>query len=75
MEKGTKVIRRSFMKIQDVSAKVGGLIKLIMTLFSLLNVVFNNFLFQVSVLNDIFDFPEAGLNATYNMPSFKHKYF
>jgi len=75
MEKHTKIIRRSFMKIQDVSAKVGGLIKIIMTVFSLLNVVFSNLLFQVSIFNDIFDFPESGLYATYDTSRLNHRYF
>jgi len=60
-EKGSQIIRRTFMKIQDVSAKVGGLIKLVMTLFSMTNIFFSNFHFQVSVFDEIFEFPEQSI--------------
>jgi len=58
MEKSSLLIRRSFMKVRDVSAKVGGIIKLIMTMFSLLNQFFGNFNFQISVFNEIFEFSD-----------------
>jgi len=60
-EKSSQVIRRSFMKIQDVSAKVGGFIKFIMTVFTLLDMLFSSHFFNVYIFDKIFSFPEEGL--------------
>jgi len=64
MQKNSISIRRSYRKIQDVAAQIGGLMKLLMTLFSLLNQLYSNFKFQICVLNQIFEFPEDSLNTS-----------
>jgi len=57
MEKKSLIIKRSFMKIQDVSAKVGGLIKLVMMLFTVFNSAFNFHSFKLKVFKELFLFP------------------
>jgi hypothetical protein len=61
MEKKSMIIKRSFIKIQDVSAKVGGLIKLVMTLFAVFNSVFNFHSFKLEVFKELFLFPQKDL--------------
>ena len=63
MDKSSQMIRRSFMKIQDVSAKVGGIIEFFKTMFSLLCHFFSYFKLQVCIFNKIFSFPEYGLQS------------
>ncbi len=70
MEKSSLVIRRSFMKIQDVSAKVGGLIKFIMTVFSLLDMFFSGHFFNVFIFDKIFTFPEEGLESNTKLSNY-----
>jgi len=61
MEKKSMIIKRSFMKIQDVSAKVGGLIKLVMMLFAFFNSAFNIYSFKLEVYRELFIFPQKDL--------------
>lgn len=68
MEKKSIVIKRSFMKIQDVSAKVGGLIKIVMTIFAFFNSAFNYHSFKLQVFQELFLFPQKDLdNPEYNI--------
>jgi hypothetical protein len=61
MEKKSMIIKRSFMKIQDVSAKVGGLIKIVMTLFAFFNSAANFHSFKLKVFRELFMFPQKDL--------------
>jgi hypothetical protein len=61
MEKKSMIIKRSFMKIQDVSAKVGGLIKIVMTLFAFFNSAFNIYSFKLEVFRELFLITQKGL--------------
>jgi len=63
MDKSSQMISRSFMKIQDVSAKVGGIIEFFLTLFSLMCQFLSNFKLQMYIFNKIFSFPEDGLQS------------
>jgi hypothetical protein len=54
MEKSSLNIKRSFMKLHDLYAKLGGIIKIILVLFSALNGFFNFYAFQIEVLKEIF---------------------
>ena len=69
MEKKSMIIKRSFMKIQDVSAKVGGLIKLVMSLFAIFNSAFNFHSFKLEVFKELFMFPKKDLEN----PDFEDK--
>jgi len=70
MEKSSQMIRRSYMKIQDVSAKVGGIIKFIMTVFSLLDMFFSGHFFNVFIFDKIFSYPEEGLESNTKLSQF-----
>jgi len=74
MDKGTQKIRRSFMKIQDVSAKVGGIIEIIMRVFFMLDMFFSSHYFHVSIFQKIFSFPEEGLESNLKLTSYDLKY-
>jgi len=63
IDKSRQTIRRSFMKIQDVSAKVGGLVEIIMRLVCLLDMFFSNHFFHVSIFQQIFTYPENGVQS------------
>ena len=58
MEKSSQLIKRSYMKIQDVSAKVGGFMKIIMTVCSLISMLFNYHNFNISVFEQLFEYPK-----------------
>jgi len=51
------------MKIQDVWAKLGGIIEFFLTLFSLMCQFLSKFKLQVCIFNKIFSFPEDGLQS------------
>ncbi len=74
MEKSSQVIRRSFMKIQDVSAKVGGIIDLTMRAFFLIDMFFSNYLFNVSIFQKIFSFPEERFESNRKFSNYDLKY-
>jgi len=75
MDKSSEVIRRSFMKIQDVSAKVGGIIEIIMRVFFILDMFFSSHFYQVFIFDKIFSFPEQGLQqATMKFSNYDLKY-
>jgi len=56
MEKASRTINRSYMKIQDVGAKVGGIIKVIMDIFGLFNRFLSLHKLNTSFLSQLFDF-------------------
>jgi len=63
MEKSSQIINRSYMKIQDLSAKVGGMIKFVMTVLSFLNYYYNNHHFKTYLFKNLFTFNQEDLDA------------
>ncbi len=62
MEKGYKTIKRSFLKIQDVGAKLGGIIKVILLIFGSFNSFFSSHKLNVSFFLHLFDFNKKDKN-------------
>ncbi len=56
VEKASKTFKRSYTKIQDVGAKVGGMIKVILVIFGFLNSFFSSHKLNLSIFYRVFDF-------------------
>ncbi len=62
MEKASIIIKRSYLKIQDVGAKVGGIIKVILLIFGLLNSFFSAYKLNLCIFSQLFDFNSKDRN-------------
>ncbi len=62
IEKASIIIKRSYLKIQDVGAKVGGIIKVILLIFVQLNSFFSKYKLNLSIFSQLFDFNSKDRN-------------
>jgi hypothetical protein len=66
MEKNYDSIQRSYMKFQDLSAVVGGFIKIVMLFAGLFSYIFNNKLRDELIYNEFFELKEVDKKLTFS---------
>lgn len=58
MDKSKQTVKRSYMKVQDLGAKLGGTIKFVMIIFQMINSFFSYYNFQIASFDEMFTYEE-----------------
>lgn len=75
LEKSSSKIKRSFMKLHDLYAKLGGIIKLALLFFSACNSFLTYSVFQIGVLKEIFMLEDETCKSKDFDSLFESRYF